>query len=157
MSSFLVCLRMSVGPHPHTRNFHTDVKHLAVCLRVCVVAPKNLVSTVEVRIWHVVQTVVRRSPLCGGASQKAPCKQYLYKITMAVRHTWALLIYGGKIFLPKVIMKYFMMVVDLSSRYGFIFPLFPVTVIKIAHMFSIVILNSSRLHHRKLPKSLWYW
>jgi len=132
---------MSVGPHPHTRHFHTDVKHLAVCLRVCIVAPKNLVSTVEVRIWHVVQTVVRRSPLCGGASQKIPCKQYLCQITMAVKHIWAVLISGGKSFLPKVIMKYFMMVVDLSSRYGFIFLLFPVTIIKITHMFTVVILN----------------
>lgn len=133
---------MSVGPHPHTRHFHTDVKHLAVCLRVCVVAPKNLVSTVEVCIWHVVQTVVRWSPLCGGANQKVPCKQYLYQITMAVKHTWALLIYGGKSFLPKVIMKYFMMFVGLSSRYGFIVLLFPVTVIKITHTLSVVILNS---------------
>lgn len=143
MSSFLVWLRINVGPHPHARHFHTDVKHLAVCLRVCVVAPKNLVSTVEVRIWHVVQTVVRRSPLSGGANQKAPCKQYLYQITMTMQITWVLLIYGGKSFLPKVIMKCFMMVVDLSGRCGFIFLLFPVTIIKITHTFSLVILNSS--------------
>jgi len=45
-------------------------------------------------------------------------------------------------FLPKVIMKYFMMLVGLSSRYGSIFLLFPVTIIKITPMFSVVILNS---------------
>ena len=133
---------MSVGPHPHTRHFHTDVKHLAVCLWICVVAPKNLVSTVEVRIWHVVQTVVRRSPLGGGTSQKVSCKQYLYQITMAVKRTWTLLIYGGKSFLPKVIMKCFMIVVDLPSRYFCIFLLFPVTIIKITRTFSVVTVNS---------------
>jgi hypothetical protein len=43
--------------------------------------------------------------------------------------------------LPKVIMKCFMMVVDLPSRYGSIFLLFPVTRITIAPTFLIVILN----------------
>jgi hypothetical protein len=106
---------MSADPHPHTRHFHTDVEHLAVCFWVCVVAPKNLVTAVEVRIWHVVQTVVRWSPLCGSASQKETCKQNLCRITPAVKHTPALLVYGGEIFLPKVIMKGFMAVLDLSS------------------------------------------
>jgi hypothetical protein len=64
------------------------MEHLAVCFWVCIIAPKNLVSAVEVRIWHVVQTVVRRTFLCDHASRKESCKQFLFQATVDVEPTW---------------------------------------------------------------------